>query len=147
MDKGLTIVGTSAFEPVALRAPQYELISIFQPSLYVALRLQRLLSAASLFIVLRTYFLAATTLATTAVVAKFVAVWTFWTAKTAILGTGKGIATVYKTKTVRRIRKKLEFEMAMLILGPGTNTMIVVVFWPGWWLVIGLAVAAKLMAA
>lgn len=43
----------------------------------------------------------------------------------------------WNSKQGRRLRKKLEFEFFVLILGSG-NGLILVVFWPGW-ILIGLA--------
>lgn len=43
----------------------------------------------------------------------------------------------WNSKQCRRLRKKLEFEFFVLILGSG-NGLILMVFWPGW-ILIGLA--------
>lgn len=141
----VTLCGPSRIDPVVLRPAHLEAVSLLQPTLDYALKFQRLLSAASLFIVLRTYFVAAFVASWTAFVSKTLAVFTFKTLRTIIRQSGWAIATVYKTKTVRRMRKRLEFEMGMLILGPGMNTMIIMVFWPGWWFIGGALVAAKML--
>ncbi|KAH6683568.1 hypothetical protein F5X68DRAFT_233624 [Plectosphaerella plurivora] len=141
----VALCGPSRIDPVVLRPAHLEAVSLLRPTLDYALNFQRLLSAVTLFVVLRTYFVAAFAASWTAFVSKTVAIFTFNTLRATILWTGWAIATVYKTKTVRRMRKRLEFEMGMLILGPGMNTIIVMVFWPGWWFIGGALVAAKML--
>lgn len=145
MDK-VTLYGPSAFEPAAFRAPQYGLVSVLRPSLDLALKSQRLLSAVSVFLFLKTYLMTAIAVSSTTIVAKYLGIGLFRLVKTLIIMTSKGVEAARKTRAARRLRKRLEFEFAMTILGPGTNTMIIFVFWPGWWLVMGFVIAVKLMA-
>lgn len=46
---------------------------------------------------------------------------------------GKSMAWMaWDSKSIRRLRKKLEFEFFTLILGGGGNNLCLVIFWPGW---------------
>ncbi|KAK3385298.1 hypothetical protein B0H63DRAFT_559934 [Podospora didyma] len=44
--------------------------------------------------------------------------------------------TLWDSKRSRRIRKKLELEFFVLILGPGGNSLLLLLFWPGWLILI-----------
>ncbi|KAF3767239.1 hypothetical protein M406DRAFT_20117, partial [Cryphonectria parasitica EP155] len=46
----------------------------------------------------------------------------------------KAAGSVWESKAARRLRKKLEFEFFVLILGCG-NGFCLMIFWPGWMLV------------
>jgi hypothetical protein len=141
----VALCGPSHIDPTVLRPAHLEAVSLLKPTLDSALKFQRLLSAATLFVVLRTYFVTALAVSWTAFASRFLAVFTYNALRALILRTAWAIATVYKTKRVRRLRKRLEFEMGMLILGPGMNTIIIMVFWPGWWFIGGAAVVVKLL--
>ncbi|KAI1332424.1 hypothetical protein F5Y16DRAFT_177720 [Xylariaceae sp. FL0255] len=39
---------------------------------------------------------------------------------------------VWDSKSVRRLRRKIEFEFFTMILGAGGNNLCLVIFWPGW---------------
>lgn len=141
--EAVSLCGPSRIDPVVLRPAHLEAGSLLKPTLDFALKFQRLLSAASLFFALRIHLLAAVAVSSTVFGSRALAMLMFRTLRTVVLQCAWAVATVYKTKKVRRMRKKLEFEMGMFILGPGVNTMIVLVFWPGWWFIVGAALAAK----
>jgi len=46
-------------------------------------------------------------------------------------GAGYLTWSAWDSKPVRRLRKKVEFEFFVLLLGCG-NTLFLMVFWPGW---------------
>lgn len=55
----------------------------------------------------------------------------------------------WTSRSVRTLRKKLVFEAAVLVLGPGGNNLLLALLWPGWavlaaavWAVWGLRVCA-----
>lgn len=56
---------------------------------------------------------------------------------------GKMAWSAWDSKQGRRLRKKLEFEFFVLILGCG-NSLCLVIFWPGW-ILVGLAYLAYLI--
>jgi hypothetical protein len=43
---------------------------------------------------------------------------------------------VWDCKTTRQIRKRIEFEFFVLILGPSGNALLLTIFWPGWILIL-----------
>ncbi|KAI1765424.1 hypothetical protein GGR53DRAFT_265648 [Hypoxylon sp. FL1150] len=57
------------------------------------------------------------------------------------VGVGKAI---WKTRTVRRLRKKIVFEVVTLLLGSGGNNLFLVLFWPGWWVLGFVLLVARL---
>ncbi|KAM0326717.1 hypothetical protein ACHAQA_006590 [Verticillium albo-atrum] len=140
----MNTVVLAPIDPIAIR-PGSDFVSLFTRTVNLALGFQRLFSAVWISLLFRTYFLAAVTATTTLLASRVIAVHSFTLTKTILLSSAKGCSIVWKTKRVRRMRKQMEYDFAMVILGPGVNTLIVMVFWPGWWVLGGAAVAAKLM--
>ncbi|KAF3356207.1 hypothetical protein VDGD_20397 [Verticillium dahliae] len=125
--------------------PGSEFVTLFARTVNLALGFQRLLGAVWLSVIPRTYFLAAYTAATALFASRIIATHSLALTKSIVLGSAKACNIVWKSKRVRRICKQMEYDFAMVILGPGVNTLIVLVFWPGWWVLCGAAVAAKLL--
>ncbi|KAK8052382.1 hypothetical protein PG993_003767 [Apiospora rasikravindrae] len=104
------------------------------PNVSVALQFQRILSVVSISVLLRTYFLASHLL----LVSRFVA-WQalvasrFVLIKTAVTSRVASRAA-WNCKSMRRFRKKFEYEFYTFILGAGGNSLFCMVFWPGWWI-------------
>ncbi|KAM0271636.1 hypothetical protein ACHAQH_009024 [Verticillium albo-atrum] len=140
----MNTVVLAPLDSIAIR-PGSEFVTLFTRTVNLALGFQRLLGAVWISLILRAYFVAAVTATTTLFASRVIASRSFNVTKTILLGSAKGCRMVWKTKRVRRIRKQMEYDFAMVILGPGVNTLIVMVFWPGWWVLGGAAVAAKLL--
>ncbi|KAK8010016.1 hypothetical protein PG990_008981 [Apiospora arundinis] len=111
-----------------------EVISHLGPAVQVALQFQRILSVVSLSVLLRTYFLASHLLFVSRIVAwqAFVAS-RFVLFKTAVASRVASQAA-WNCKSMRRLRKKCEYEFYTFILGAGGNNLFCMMFWPGWWL-------------
>ncbi|KAK7957846.1 hypothetical protein PG988_012694 [Apiospora saccharicola] len=130
------IIAASTKEPnvsSSVRAQRSEVITHLGSAVQVALHFQRILSVVSLSVLVRTYFLASHIL----LLSKFVgwqalAVSRFVLFKTAVASHIASRAA-YNCKSVRRLRKKLEYEFFTFVLGCG-NMMFCMMFWPGWWL-------------
>lgn len=110
-----------------------DIISTLAPTLQVALECKRLLSTASLFVLVRTYFIASQVL----FASQNIAIQSLVTSRlllfTALSLWKKAWWTVWDSRTTRRLRKKVVFEFFTLILGCG-NSFCLLVFWPGWWI-------------
>ena len=54
----------------------------------------------------------------------------------ALATSNKAIVMSWNSKCFAKLRRKLWFELAIWIMGGG-NAVIVLVFWPGWWILLG----------
>jgi hypothetical protein len=107
---------------------------------------QQLLSTAAFHLFIRTYF-AASIVATTSLWASKNIAWRSFIASRIIVAralslTKRAAWTAWDCKRARRFRKRLEFELFVLILGPGGNALLLMLFWPGWLMlaVLGLGI-------
>ncbi|KAK0715975.1 hypothetical protein B0H67DRAFT_645654 [Lasiosphaeris hirsuta] len=126
--------------PVALHhISSVNVISSLGPLLNRALQFQQLLSSATLLLFIRTVF-AARLLATVLLFASRVAA---FRTLLAVNITKRLSWSLWDSKPSRRFRKKLEFEFFVLVLGPGGNTLFLLLFWPGW-IILGLLVLCVL---
>jgi hypothetical protein len=114
-----------------------EAITLLGPALNRALQAQRLLGSISLFVCLRAYFLASIAAAAILFASRVLALNTFRVSAATIYICGSILCHVWQSKSAAKIRKKLEFELMVFILGPG-HSVILVLFWPGWWALAGL---------
>ncbi|KAK8043072.1 hypothetical protein PG994_013555 [Apiospora phragmitis] len=113
------IIAASTKAPDAsVRSQRSEVISQLGPAVQVALQFQRILSVVSLS-VLPSKFVAWQTLVASRVASH----------------------TAYNCKSVRRLRKKLEYEFFTFVLGSGGNSLFCIMFWPGWWILGFVALA------
>ncbi|KAK3352873.1 hypothetical protein B0T25DRAFT_568122 [Lasiosphaeria hispida] len=128
--------------PVALHhRSDVNVISNLGPFLNRALQFQQLLSSATLLLFIRTVF-AARLLATILLLASRVAA---FRTLLAVNITKRLSWSLWDSKPSRRFRKKLEFEFFVLVLGPGGNALLLLLFWPGW-IILGLLVLCVLWA-
>ncbi len=115
---------------------QSNVISTIYPLVNSAVQFQALLGAAAIHLVIRTYF-AATILAAASWWASKNIVWKSLLLSRIIAArvlflTRRLTWTVWDSKQCRRLRKRLEFELFVLILGPSGNALLLMIFWPGW---------------
>jgi hypothetical protein len=113
-------------------------LSLLAPALthsyYLATLFQRILSTTTIFLFFRAYILATILLRqsfyasqilfmqsyyASAVLAKQL----FWTSK---------VALQISWKASEKLRNKLIFEFMVFVLGSGGNSLLLIVFWPGW---------------
>jgi hypothetical protein len=142
---GPAIITASKVEPVVPFHPHSDLIAILGPTVRYAGYLQAVISSLSVFLGLQAYALASVTFAAALYASKVIAFQAYLATKFgafyAYLASAKAASEVYRSKTLKMLRRKLFFEFAVFILGGGGNAMILMVFWPGW-LVIGGATYA-----
>lgn len=113
-----------------------DVISTLHPLISSAVQFQQLLSTAAFHLFIRTYF-AASIVATTSLWASKNIAWRALIASRIIIAralflTKHLVWTAWDCKRARRFRKRLEFELFVLILGPGGNALLLMLFWPGW---------------
>ncbi|KAK3306414.1 uncharacterized protein B0T15DRAFT_491964 [Chaetomium strumarium] len=113
-----------------------DVISVLHPLVNSALQFQQLIGSAAFHLFVRTYF-AASILATTSLWASKSIAWRTFLASRILAAKSfaltKRLAWAgWDCKRSRRLRKRLEFELFVLLLGPGGNALLLMVFWPGW---------------
>ncbi|RDW69414.1 hypothetical protein BP6252_08434 [Coleophoma cylindrospora] len=113
---------------------------ILAPALIHSLaQLQRLVSTTTLFLLLRTYFLSILLLQNSLYATQVLLIQAVYAGKFGAR-TGMDLAS-FGWKKAEPLRKKLFFEFMVFVLGAGGNSVILLVFWPGW-LVIGAGMVA-----
>ena len=135
---------------VALRQ-RTDVISSLGPLLTLALQFQQLLSSATVLLSFRTQ-IAARVIGTALVLAsKSVALYALLAFQIfAVRSASVAKQTfhlLWDSRRSRRVRRKIEFEFFVLLLGPGGNTLCLLLFWPGWIVMCSLAWAVWLGAS
>ncbi len=132
----MALLAASRTAPSVALSRRSDVIAILHPLVSSAVRFQQLLGSAAFHLAIRTYF-AATIVATISIWASKVIAWRAFLASRILAVRGlfltKRLAwTAWDCKQARRFRKRLEFEIFVLILGPGGNALLLIIFWPGW---------------
>lgn len=145
MDK-VTILTASRVEPGISITPRSRagIITALGPALQYAGHLQSILSSASTFLCLHAYFLASVIFATALYASEVVAFQAYIATKFGALHglamSHKIVLEAWKSKRAQAVRDKLFHEFAVFILGSG-NPVILMVFWPGWFVIGGTSLA------
>ncbi|KAI4868028.1 hypothetical protein F4820DRAFT_445609 [Hypoxylon rubiginosum] len=121
----VAIIAAPTKEPRAAIHPSSGIAAILAPALVAVLQFQQLFGATSLFLGIQASWLAWQFLLASRILACQLR-----SAFRLSVGVGK---TIWKTRTVRRLRKKIAFEFVTLLLGSSGNSLFLVLFWPGWW--------------
>ena len=135
MDKVAILAAPTSKPSVAL--PQRSgLPSTLRPVLRLALRVQLVVSTVTALFFTRFFAASTVTLAALLFATKVLLVHGYalalWTGLQLAVA-ARGLAMMaWNSKSVRRLRKKLEYEFFVLILGPGGNALFLMIFWPGW---------------
>ncbi|KAK1759026.1 hypothetical protein QBC47DRAFT_97659 [Echria macrotheca] len=113
-------------------------ISSLGPLVDLAVRFQRILGSVACLAAIRLYLAAGRLLQAlwfASYLAAFKAIlWFRFLSYNTAAVTRRLLWAAWDSKQSRRIRRKLEFEFFVLILGPG-NALLLLLFWPGWLLV------------
>jgi hypothetical protein len=107
-------------------------------SLYFAAIFQQLLSTTTLFLFLRTYVLSLLILRQTFYALHLLFIKSYHYVSDQ-LGPVVRAGERQGWKATKRFRNKLFFEFMVFVLGPGGNSVLLLVFWPGW-IVVGCGV-------
>ncbi|KAL7629789.1 hypothetical protein AAE478_001312 [Parahypoxylon ruwenzoriense] len=137
------IIAAPTRDPRAAAQQSSSVTTLFAPTLVAALRCHQVLVTASLFLYIRTHWIMCRMILASQIFAgqAYVAL-TFFRFQATVLG-----KIIWNTKTIARLRKKIMFEFFTLILGSGGNTLFLVLFWPGWWVLGLIAFIAQLCVA
>ncbi|KAI0012430.1 hypothetical protein F4779DRAFT_65649 [Xylariaceae sp. FL0662B] len=139
----MAIIATATKEPRTVVHQSSGIPTILAPTLQVALRCQHLLSTASLLFYLRVTLLASQILWA----GRIIAVQSFITSR--LIGCHAAVLghALWNTRAVKRLRKKFVFEFFTLILGSGGNNLCLMIFWPGWWVLVSIGLTARVFVS
>jgi hypothetical protein len=148
-------VRTTSPSSTILRQSNAPLLSILVPafthSVWLANIFQRLLSTTTLFLFFRTYLLSLALLRQTYLATQILLLQSYWASKilavqgytasrvvgkSAVWTTKKSLHMGWNNKATKALRKKLVFEFYVFLLATG-NPLMLIVFWPGWIVVLG----------
>ncbi|KAK2059591.1 hypothetical protein LY76DRAFT_511826 [Colletotrichum caudatum] len=141
----VAILTSSTLEPGVTIRQRSDLLALLGPTFTLAVRFQRLVTVASSLLFVYGHLLATTTLTSTAVATRLFAANSVLLLGTTTSALRRALRRAWNSKNVTKLRKKFFMEFATTILGPGGNMLIVLVFWPGWTLILGLLLAVRLM--
>ncbi len=138
----MALLAASKTAPSVSLSQRSDVIAILHPLVSSAVQLQQLLGSAAVHLLVRTYF-AATLVAAASLWATRSIVWRALLASGILAARALSLTrrlawTAWDCKRARRFRKRLEFEIFVLILGPGGNALLMLIFWPGWLFLAGL---------
>ncbi|KAK1984671.1 hypothetical protein LZ30DRAFT_747711 [Colletotrichum cereale] len=142
----VAILTSSTHEPGAGIRQRSDLVALLGPTFTLALRFQRLVAVASSLLFVYGHLLATTTLTSTVVATRLLAAHAFLLLNATTSALRRSLRLAWNSKNVIKLRKKFFMEFATTILGPGGNMLIVLVFWPGWMLIVGLLVVVRMIA-
>ncbi|KAL2152912.1 hypothetical protein VTH82DRAFT_4067 [Thermothelomyces myriococcoides] len=132
----MALLATSRSSPTASLTQRPDVIPTFYPLVKGAVQFQQLIGSAAFHIAVRAYF-AATIAATVSLWASRSIAWRALLGSRAVVERGLLLAkwlarSAWDSKPSRRLRRRLELELFIWFLGPGGNTLLLMLFWPGW---------------
>ncbi|KAI0376080.1 hypothetical protein F5Y04DRAFT_286269 [Hypomontagnella monticulosa] len=131
------IIAAPTKEPRAVIKQSSDLGAIFVPALVVILRCQQLLGAVSLSFYTQACWFSWQAVLASGIVTNHICVASkFLRTHSVVLG-----KAAWQTRSAQRFRRKVEFEFLTLMLSSTGNSICLLVFWPGWWL-LGLGLLA-----
>ena len=139
----MAILAASTTQPNMALSQAANAASLLGPTGKFAFQLQQAVASVSIFVFIRMCFAANHSLLGLLCATRFLAfrsalVLRSLTARAVAL-VRAGCWTVWRSRSIKRFRKKAELELYALAVGPGGNTLFLLLFWPGW-----LVVAAAL---
>ncbi|OHF03029.1 hypothetical protein CORC01_01787 [Colletotrichum orchidophilum] len=142
----VALLTSSKHEPGVTIRQRSDLIAVFGPTSDLALRFQRLVAVASSLLFVYAHLLATSTLTSAVIATRLFAVHSYIVLNKTTTAVRRSLGHVWESKKVQKLRKKFFMEFATTILGPGGNMLIVMVFWPGWLLILGFLLALRTLA-
>ncbi|KHN99356.1 uncharacterized protein MAM_03054 [Metarhizium album ARSEF 1941] len=143
MDKG-SLLAASRVEPVVSINPRSTVIGRLWPLLAFAARFQYIISSFSSFLYIQTCFVTSLAVVSALCASRFLTIRAYVATESGAVHafnmSAKAFANLWDAKTTRVLRRNLFYEFAVFILGSG-NSIILLLFWPGW-LVVGGATFA-----
>lgn len=131
----MALLAASMVSSVTLRQQQSQIIHTYAPELDFALRYSNAIGSALFLVIQQAFLLSHVALTYLYRGSKFTSIQSLLISKFLLAKSAVTLCQttwiVWDSKTIRRLRKKLEFEFFVLILGFG-NGLVLSVFWPGW---------------
>ncbi|KAI1099647.1 hypothetical protein F4804DRAFT_75033 [Jackrogersella minutella] len=142
-EMGLVKIGLIAASTKEPRAPIQQSFDVattlFAPTLVLIVQCQHLLGAATVSLLIQAHWLSWQIFCVSRIIVSQVYVASrYFRYHTVVM-----LRSIWKTGTVRLLRKKVVFEFVTLLLGGG-NCLCLVLFWPGWWVLGLVGLAARL---
>lgn len=129
----MSLISARTDDRPAMLSRQSDGVSALGPLVKYTIRCEQLLSSLSLFIALRSYFIASHFLS----LIKFIAAQAVIASKPLLFSTANLVRTAiwaaWDSPRIKHLRKKVEMEFFTFILGGG-NSIFLMMFWPGWWI-------------
>jgi hypothetical protein len=141
-----SLITSSKVEPAVSFNPSYsDLIAVLGPTVRYAGYVQAVVRSLTIFLGLQAYALASITVAAALYASKIIALQAYLATRFGAfhvhLASARAASEVYRSKTLKMIKRKLFHELTFFILGGSGNALILLVFWPGW-IVVGGATYA-----
>lgn len=136
---------SSTTSAVSRKRQQNNVTSSLYPLIQHAIQFQQLISSAAFHLFVRTYFatylVAYAALVTSRTIAwRTFIVFRIFISRALVVSKWLGRRTLSSIGTTR-LRKRIEFELYVFLVGPCANMLFLMLFWPGW-LVLGVAIWA-----
>ncbi|ROT41938.1 hypothetical protein SODALDRAFT_318732 [Sodiomyces alkalinus F11] len=149
MKSASVIAPATRREPIPTRPERSSLISLIEPAFSPILRYQYVFGQATCLLVMQAYTLAVLGILVSKdvlLVVRDVAAYNLGLVVRNIVYLGcRALVSVGKTRFARRLRRRLEFEIGLTILGPMANGIFLFVLWPGWWVLAAAALVGKIL--
>ncbi|KAF4774358.1 hypothetical protein HER10_EVM0012074 [Colletotrichum scovillei] len=142
----VALLTSSKHEPGVTIRQRSDLVAALGPTFDIAVRFQRVVAVASSLLFLYAHLLATSTLTSAVIATRLFAVHSLFAIKKATTAFRTSMGHVWESKRIQKLRKKVFMEFATTILGPGGNMLIVMVFWPGWLLILGIVLTLRTLS-
>ncbi|KAI2472499.1 hypothetical protein F4781DRAFT_363898 [Annulohypoxylon bovei var. microspora] len=136
----VAIIAAPTKEPRAVIQQSFGIAEVFAPTLVAILQYQQLFGIAFLSLYNRAHWLTWQIYRVCEIITSQAYVASrYFQYHVAII-----VRAIWKAKTVQSLRKKIVFEFFALFLGSGGNSLCLLLFWPGWWVVGLIGLTARL---
>jgi len=146
----MAILAASTTEPKVGLPHGSHRVPITSQVLGFAFQTQQAVRSLSQYLFLRAYFAVSFVVYYVVFVTQILTSQTYLASRFAAARTASTIKSTYLTiwnsRKLRRLRKRLEFEFFVLILSPSGNNLFLMVFWPGWLLIAAAVWALSIWA-
>jgi hypothetical protein len=136
----MAILATSTMEPSATLHQGSRHASVAEPVLRFALQSKQAVRSLTQYLFMRAYYAASFMVYYTLLLTQIFAFHSCATSKFLAVRTASTCRSLYRaiwdSRRIKRIRKRIEFEFFVTILGPSGNNVLLLVFWPGWLLIV-----------
>lgn len=121
-------------------------VAQLSPAIKAAVLLRNHLSTITIFLFLRSYLLANLAFSISQTIALYVFLVTRSGASRSWSLSAKAISELRRSRVIRRVYRSMEREFRSILLGHGYS-IIMLMFWPGWWVVGGISLTVWQLCA